>query len=111
MDNICFFYACIYYNSQAREKQEREPAAFLIFHAEIKQRGCQRMVIVSVNESKCKGCALCVSACPKKIMKISDRANQSGQYVAVCSDPPSCIGCKCCGIICPDDAITIEKED
>ena len=69
------------------------------------------MVIVSVNDSKCKGCALCVSACPKKIMKISDKANQSGQYVAVCSDPPSCIGCKCCGIICPDDAITIEKED
>lgn len=69
------------------------------------------MFIVTVSERLCKGCGLCVSACPKKLMQISDVTNSSGQYIASCADAVQCVGCKCCGIICPDDAITIEKED
>lgn len=30
------------------------------------------MFIITVSERLCKGCGLCVSACPKKLMQISD---------------------------------------
>ncbi len=69
------------------------------------------MFIVTVNEELCKGCGLCAAACPKKIMRISDVTNTSGQYVAVCAAKEACVGCRSCAIICPDDAIRIEKEE
>lgn len=68
------------------------------------------MFNITVESESCKGCGLCVWACPKKIMVISDVSNRSGQYVALCQSPEDCIGCKSCGIICPDGAISITKE-
>jgi len=67
--------------------------------------------IVTVFEEVCKGCELCVIACPKKIISL-DRAklNSKGYHPAHCIDTPKCIACAMCAIICPDSAIKIEKE-
>ena len=63
-----------------------------------------------VDEMVCKGCGLCVSVCPKKIMQLAtDRINPKGYNPAQCVDEGACIGCAMCGIICPDSAITVEK--
>ncbi|MDL2232301.1 4Fe-4S binding protein [Ruminococcaceae bacterium OttesenSCG-928-L11] len=67
---------------------------------------------VTVNAEVCKGCGLCVHACPKKIMKIDrSRLNSKGYNPAMCEDPDTCIACAMCGIMCPDSTITVEKED
>lgn len=66
---------------------------------------------VTVDERVCKGCGLCVVACPKKIMQIDrHRLNEKGYNPAVCVDLATCIACGMCAIMCPDSAITVEKE-
>lgn len=65
---------------------------------------------VTVNENICKGCGLCVTACPKKIMALSEETlNQKGYHPAVCTNQETCIGCAFCAVMCPDCAIVVEK--
>jgi len=66
---------------------------------------------VTVDETICKGCALCNVACPKKIMALDrNRLNAKGYNVSYCRDEGLCIACGMCAVMCPDSAITIEKE-
>lgn len=68
------------------------------------------MAIVTVNEDVCKGCGLCVDACPKKIMALdSSHINKKGYHSACCINMAECIGCAFCATMCPDVAITVEK--
>jgi 2-oxoglutarate ferredoxin oxidoreductase subunit delta len=68
------------------------------------------MANVSVYEDVCKGCQLCVDACPKKIMEINkQRLNKKGYHPAHCTAPEACIGCAFCAMMCPDVAIVVEK--
>jgi len=67
------------------------------------------MAKVIINESLCKGCELCTSVCPKKILKLSeDKINHKGYFPAECIDVEKCIGCTFCALICPDVAIEIQ---
>ena len=66
---------------------------------------------VTVNEERCKSCSLCVSVCPKGIIKISeDRMNAKGYRPAEVIKMEDCIGCAFCATMCPDCAITITEE-
>ena len=65
---------------------------------------------VVFNEGLCKGCSLCVNACPKKILRLSDRINSMGYAVAECVDLSKCISCAFCATMCPDCVITVSKE-
>ena len=63
-----------------------------------------------IDETVCKGCGLCVSVCPKKILRLAvGRMNAKGYNPAEVVDQSACIGCAMCGIMCPDSAITVEK--
>lgn len=63
-----------------------------------------------IDENICKGCGLCVTVCPKKIILISkEKLNAKGYNPAVITDLESCISCGMCAVICPDSAITVEK--
>ena len=65
-------------------------------------------IIVKINT--CKGCGLCVEACPRKIIGFSkDKLNDKGYHPAELLSPEKCIGCAMCAIMCPDCAITVEK--
>jgi len=67
---------------------------------------------VIFNRNNCKGCELCASVCPKKIISL-DRAtvNAKGYHTAYVADMSLCIGCASCAKICPDSIISIEKEE
>ncbi|MFA6074441.1 MAG: 4Fe-4S binding protein [Negativicutes bacterium] len=64
---------------------------------------------VIVDTNRCKGCALCVRACPKKLMALSTVFNAKGYNPAECIDESKCIGCALCGRACPDVAIEVYK--
>jgi len=68
------------------------------------------MAKIIVDESICKGCGMCVYACPKKIIALAkDRINAKGHHPAELVEEGSCIGCCNCAIMCPDTAITVER--
>ncbi len=70
-----------------------------------KQKG-----IVHVTDDRCKGCELCVHACPVNILELDkSKINSAGLHPAKVIDGGICIGCTNCAIICPDSAIEIEK--
>ncbi len=58
----------------------------------------------------CKGCGLCVTACPKKILALAtDKINGKGHHPVECIDESSCIGCAFCATMCPDCIIKVER--
>ena len=69
------------------------------------------MVKVMINELLCKGCGLCVRACPKGVLALSKtKLNAKGYHPAEPVNPEECIGCASCARTCPDVAIRIERE-
>ncbi len=64
-----------------------------------------------INRNKCKGCALCVTVCPKNVLEISDEVNRKGYFPAYQARPQDCILCGTCCRMCPDVAITITAEE
>jgi 2-oxoglutarate ferredoxin oxidoreductase subunit delta len=88
---------------------------------------------IVIDESRCKGCGLCTTACPFDLIRIADRFNAKGyrpaEYVGYSSaeyvgpsesprgNPPldsrphgrPCTGCANCAIMCPDVAITVYR--
>jgi len=68
------------------------------------------MANVSFRQELCKGCGLCVSVCPKKILQVDiTRLNSKGYHPISCIDQSKCIGCTFCAVQCPDSVITVEK--
>ena len=68
------------------------------------------MMKVTFNTDMCKGCGLCVDACPKQCLAIAlDKLNPKGYSPAYMQDEEKCIGCAFCATMCPDCIITVEK--
>ena len=69
----------------------------------------KRRFQVLFNRDKCKGCELCVSFCPKKILALDSAVNAKGYHPACITDQSECIGCTSCALMCPDCCITIRE--
>ena len=68
------------------------------------------MAHIEVNENLCKGCGMCVYACPKNIIALDkSKINAKGYHPATLLEAEKCIGCKSCAIMCPDIAITVYR--
>ena len=68
------------------------------------------MATVSFKEEACKGCYLCIEACPKKIIsKATDRLNAKGFNPVEVKEIDKCIGCAFCATMCPDTVIEVDK--
>jgi 2-oxoglutarate ferredoxin oxidoreductase subunit delta len=66
-------------------------------------------VEVTIDEYYCKGCGLCIDACPKKALELAEHLNAAGYHPAVCIALDECTACGLCYVACPDSAITISK--
>ena len=68
------------------------------------------MAKITIRTERCKGCGLCVTACPKKILILAqDKINPKGHHPAEITDQEQCIGCAFCATMGPDVVITIER--
>lgn len=69
------------------------------------------MPLIRVDENVCKGCELCVDACPRGIIALDrEKINIKGYHPAMLTDAELCTGCQSCAIMCPDVAITVERD-
>ncbi|PKK91277.1 MAG: tungsten formylmethanofuran dehydrogenase [Candidatus Wallbacteria bacterium HGW-Wallbacteria-1] len=64
---------------------------------------------IVVDDERCKGCGLCIDACPKKIIVESEKLNSKGYHPAKQVNEEKCVGCKICATVCPDCAIEVFK--
>jgi len=67
------------------------------------------MAKVVIDEKLCKGCSLCISVCPVKIIALSPDLNNVGYHPASIQEMEKCTACLSCALICPDTAIEIWK--
>jgi 2-oxoglutarate ferredoxin oxidoreductase subunit delta len=63
--------------------------------------------LIRVDPVRCKGCGLCVAACPTDAVRLADEADPRGIRIAVANDGGRCTACGACYVICPDTAITV----
>jgi NAD-dependent dihydropyrimidine dehydrogenase PreA subunit len=69
--------------------------------------GKQDRGLLRVDVDECKGCGLCVEACPPKVIAMSDRLNRYGYRTATYAGA-GCTGCGICFMACPEPgAITV----
>ena len=64
---------------------------------------------IIVNTERCKGCDLCVVACPSDVLELSQEVNSKGYNFALIINPDECTGCANCGYVCPDGCITVYR--
>jgi 2-oxoglutarate ferredoxin oxidoreductase subunit delta len=69
---------------------------------------------IIIDQELCKGCYLCISVCPRKVISISKSINRQGYYPAAFKDMnkdnKGCIACVRCATICPDIAIEVYRD-
>lgn len=64
---------------------------------------------VVVDNEKCKGCKLCVVACPYGVLSLNKEVNSKGYHYSYMENPEACIGCTNCGMVCPDSCLTVYR--
>ncbi len=65
---------------------------------------------IIVDDRYCKGCGLCVDACPRHVIALDrSKMTDKGYHPAVLIDESGCTGCGICALVCPDVAITVER--
>ena len=58
----------------------------------------------------CKGCCLCVAACPPGVLAQSDFLNRQGYY-AISYSGKGCTGCGICFYVCPEPgALSVRRR-
>ena len=57
---------------------------------------------IEVNTERCKGCQLCIIACPQKVIALAKKVNLHGYPYVEAVNEEACVGCASCGIVCPD---------
>ena len=66
---------------------------------------------IVVNTDRCKGCQLCVVACPQEVIAIAQKkVNVHGYPYVEPVNAERCVGCSSCAIVCPAGCITVYRK-
>ncbi|MDY6847912.1 MAG: ferredoxin family protein [Thermodesulfobacteriota bacterium] len=67
---------------------------------------------IVIDESRCKGCALCTIACPHGLLQLRKTINKQGFLPAemIAGKEDQCTACALCAQMCPDLAIRVFRE-
>ncbi len=58
----------------------------------------------------CKGCGLCIDACPQDVLKFHEKFNSKGYHYAYYIGE-GCTGCNVCFYACPEpEAVAVYKK-
>ncbi|MFV0377524.1 MAG: ferredoxin family protein [Mangrovibacterium sp.] len=64
---------------------------------------------VVVDTEECKGCGLCVVACPQQVLAQNKQVNSRGYHYSFMEKPDLCNGCTNCAVVCPDSCIAVYR--
>jgi 2-oxoglutarate ferredoxin oxidoreductase subunit delta len=60
-----------------------------------------------IDVDKCKGCELCIAACPPNVLVMSTDVNAIGYRFPQLT--PGCTGCTACQLVCPDFVFSVYR--
>jgi 2-oxoglutarate ferredoxin oxidoreductase subunit delta len=60
-----------------------------------------------IDEELCKGCELCISACPPNVLVMSEAVNETGYHYPQLHE--GCTGCTACQLVCPDFVFSVYR--
>jgi NAD-dependent dihydropyrimidine dehydrogenase PreA subunit len=67
---------------------------------------------VEIDSDQCKGCGMCVAACPTGSLRQSDSLNRFGYYPTEFLPDTGCTACSVCLYACPEPtAISVSLVD
>ena len=69
-----------------------------------------RKGLIEINREICKGCLLCIRACPLNLLEADSEPNASGSYPAKFVNGEKCIACGNCYEVCPDVCISVFEK-
>ena len=64
---------------------------------------------VEISIERCKGCELCIPACPPRVLRMSETRNANGY--AIPELRPGCTGCGACLLVCPDFCFEVYRHE
>ena len=64
---------------------------------------------IEITELYCKGCELCVQACPQHVMSLDTSRLTPKGYHPVRVHADGCTGCAICAVVCPDAALKVYR--
>jgi len=62
---------------------------------------------ITIDREMCKGCLLCIRACPVKVLEADTEMNLTGSHPAKAVTMEKCIACGNCYEVCPDVCIEV----
>ena len=66
---------------------------------------------VTINGDECKGCGLCVEACPPRVLRLSASLNRYGYHPAEYLGS-GCTACGICFYVCPEPGgVTVWRRE
>ncbi len=65
--------------------------------------------VIVVDIEMCKGCSVCIPACPTDVIALAKEVNGKGYHFAFMENPDVCTGCTNCAVVCPDGVITVYR--
>ena len=85
-----------YYSTKKATEQKVD-----VKHTDESLKVLRKEAYVEIESNLCKGCNLCIEACPVNVLRISDKLNVMG-YHPVEYTGSGCTGCSICFYVCPE---------